>query len=468
MVLKRIFGPAAALLVALHSRTVGAAVLEPHLDVVGPDVVDVEVRRAAGSWQPVAWDSLAETKREPGSYELRLRLDARDDARAVRIPACAGRRRIVLDGRGMSAQPAGPVVVPLSHGPHEVVLAVEVSAYEARIACGERPRFGSTWSTVEGLGSLSYPSPHAALGGGRAVVYVPPGHDMLAPAALLVGAHPWNGSMWTYAAYAPLLGEARAHDVLLLMPSGLGNSLYVADAEGEFLRAIEALSTVLRVDPRAVSIWGASMGGAGATTIALHHPDRFASVTSFFGDSKYDLSTYVHAILPDEAAAHRVNALDVVDNARNLVVFLVHGEDDKTSPVRQSEMLASAIHERGFAVRFERVPHVGHSGALVARFLPEVIALAATTRAPANPPRVTYRSTRPSDTGAYGVRIARALPQGDAFVDIEGGVDAVRIRRAEGVRGVTLAPGALGTNSESPPAIVDETHSVDARWEARP
>ena len=55
------------------------------------------------------------------------------------------------------------------------------------------------------------------------------------------------------------------------------------------MRAMAALAARVAVDPHRVSIWGASMGGAGATTIAFHRPDRFAGVTSFFGDSEYDL-----------------------------------------------------------------------------------------------------------------------------------------------------------------------------------
>jgi pimeloyl-ACP methyl ester carboxylesterase len=356
----------------------------------------------------------------------------------------------------------------MSPGEHEAVVALNVSAYESRIACGGLPRVGVTVPTTEGLGSIAYASPYAARGGGHAAVYIPRGHDFLRPATLLVGAHPWNGSIWTYAAYAELLREAQARDLVLLMPSGLGNSLYTADAEDEVLRAIDALEDAVAIDPHAVSIWGASMGGAGATTIAFHHPDRFASVVSFFGDSKYDLRTYVRSILPDESAAHLVNALDVVDNARYLPVLLVHGEDDRTSPVRQSEMLASALRERGFTIRFERVPRSGHSGALVARSLPEVVAIAVTSRAPAFPSRVTYRSVRAADAGAYGIRIVRGLPRGDAFVDVERRDDAVHVRRAEGVQAISLTPGALGTSPAAPPPIVDDTRSVDAHWAASP
>jgi pimeloyl-ACP methyl ester carboxylesterase len=358
------------------------------------------------------------------------------------------------------------VLVGVGPGQHELTVAVKVSSYERRVACGERPRVGVVVTTREGLGLLQFASPHGARGGGQAVVFVPHGHDFTKPGPVLVGLHPWNGTMWTYASYAQQLREAQARDVVLLMPSGLGNSLYTEDAEDEAMRAIDALGEVVAIDPRAVSIWGASMGGAGATTIGLHHPDRFASVTSFFGDSKYDLSTYVRAILGDEAGAHRVNALDVVDNARHVPVWLVHGDDDKVSPIRQSEMLATALAERGFAVRFDRVPRMGHAGALVAAFAARVVDTAADARVPAAVDRVTYRSVRASDVGAYGVRITRASAQGDAFVDVQAGADGVRVRAHAGVVAIALARGALGTSGESPPAIrVDDGAPLAVTWD---
>jgi pimeloyl-ACP methyl ester carboxylesterase len=380
------------------------------------------------------------------------------------VPACAGRKTIRVDGHAV-AGPPGPVVVPVEAGDHEVTIGVDVSKYERRVACGEPVRAGAARETTEGLGEIAFESPHAARGGGRAVVFVPPGHDLGDGDALLVGLHPWNGTPWTYAAYGELLREARARDVILLMPSGLGNSLYTADAEDEALRAIDALAGLRPGRPLRVSLWGASMGGAGATTIGFHHPDRFAGVTSFFGDSQYDLSTYVHAILRDPAAAHAVNALDVVDNARSLPVWLIHGEDDATSPIRQSEILADAMKQRGFRVRFDRVAGFGHAGALVARFLSELVATAAAA-APVVPARVTYWSVRPSDLGAYGVRLDRASARDDAFVDVERRADGVHVLRADGVRAITLAPGALGAPVDAP-IVVDARPPVPATW-ARP
>jgi enterochelin esterase-like enzyme len=453
-------------LAATWAPTARAAALAEHDAVRGDAIEAVEVRSEGGRWRPVAWGDLAGTTVDAGRYEVRVKLSGGPGASAIEVPVCAGRGRIALDGKEVAARDAGPVVVPIGAGPHELRLAVTVSRYEQRIACGDAVRAGSMTTTVEGLDVLTFESPHASRGGGRAVAYVPPGHDVRRPAPLLVGAHPWNGSIWTYAAYAELLAEARRRDVVLLMPSGLGNSLYTADAEDEVLRAIDAACTVVAVNRTAVSIWGASMGGAGATTIGLHHPDRFASITSFFGDSKYDLSTYVHAILPNEAAAHRVNALDVVDNARSVPVWLVHGDADAVSPIRQSEILASALADRGFHVRFDRIAGMGHAGALVASFAARVVDVGAEARAPQVVARVTYRSVRPVDVGAYGVRIVRANARGDAYVDVERAADGVHVREHAGVASISLARGPFGVHGDPPPPIVvDDGAALSAAWE---
>ena len=433
--------------------------LEPHALVDGSSIDTVEVVTPAGA-RATAWSALSTTPLPPGAYTLRATV-AGGEGIHLEVPPCAGRGAVRVDGKRVDPSASatvgksdGPLVVPLLPRPaeaHAIEIDVRVSSYEKRIACGYAPRFGARTESRDGFGVVTFASPAAAVarGGGHAVVFVPPHHDPKKPAAVLVGAHPWNGSPWTYAAYVELIAAAAKDDVVLLMPSGLGNSLYVETAEDEVLRAIDALGAVVAVDPSRVSIWGASMGGAGATTIATHRPDRFAFVASFFGDSKYDLATYVRSILVDEAGAHRVNALDVVDNARHLDVWLVHGTADKVSPIAQSTMLDTALRERGFRVRFDAVPKAGHEGPLVARFAAELVARAASARRVTSPERVTYRSVRKTDLGAYGVRLVRHGAE-DAYVDVarEGG--RVVVRRAEGVRAIELARGALGLERPLP------------------
>ncbi len=438
------------------------AELPTHPGVEGRNITGVELADRHGVFQAAAWDDLGRVARLPGTYAVRMQVAGLS---VVELPVCAGRGRITADGAPVAAPP-GPLIVHLGPQAARVTMEVVVSGYEKRIACGGPPRGGVAKPEREGLGLLTFASPQARAGGGRAAIFVPPGHDTAKPGALLVGAHPWGGGIWTYAAYGELLREAASRDVVLLMPSGLGNSLYTAEAEAEVMRAIDALSAQVAVDPRRVSLWGASMGGAGATTIGFHHPDRFATVTSFFGDSRYDLSTYVRGILPDEAAAHAVNGLDVVDNARHIPVWLIHGEDDRVSPITQSTMLARALNERHFAVRFDRVPQAGHEGGLVAKFAAELVKRASEARAIDHPARVTFKSVRPGDIEAYGVRILRR-GSGDAEVDVERRADGVHVLRASGVRAITLARGALGAPLEAPIVVEPAASPATAQWEAR-
>jgi pimeloyl-ACP methyl ester carboxylesterase len=392
---------------------------------------------------------------------------------AVELPACADLVEARVDGAVVRAPTRRVTVVDLPNDgeQHIIRLVLESTRYEQRFPCSYDPRLGTRVKTVDGLGEFHFPSARASEGGGKAVVFIPKGHDLKQPSALLVGLHPWNGGIWTYSAYAELLREANAKDVVLLMPSGLGNSLYTDHAEAEVLSAIDELSHALAIDPRRVSIWGASMGGAGATTIGFHHPDRFATITSFFGDSKYDLGTYVKAILHDEAGAHRVNALDVADSARNVPVWLIHGEADKVSPIAQSEMLAAALEKRGFSVRFDRVPEMGHSGALVAKFSAEVVDHAAEARTPEAPARVSFVSTGPYDGSIYGIRFVRDGLPGDASIDLERQSDGIHVKNARGVKALFLPRGAFGVDPSATPSIVKDdpkARTVDVHWDALP
>jgi pimeloyl-ACP methyl ester carboxylesterase len=445
----------ALLVVAVAHADPKAAAFPLHAAVQGTEITTVEL--AGGnekSFTTMAWGDLSNIKLTPGTYSVRFDVAGGDHV-ALEIPPCAGRAKILLDGVDTKSATNGPVILQLPPRPeraYEVVIDVSVGGYEHRVACGFSPRFGAQTSTREGLSQISFSSPSTAAGGGKAVVFIPPGHDSSKAGALLVGLHPWNGSPWTYANYSELLHEAAARDVILLMPSGLGNSVYTAGAEDETLRAMDALEALVPIDPTRVSIWGASMGGAGATTIGFHHPDRFATVTSFFGDSKYDLSTYVKAILPNEAAAHAVNALDVVENARNMAVWLIHGEDDHVSPIAQSTMLAKALGDRGFAVQLDRVPHAGHEGAVVAKYAAAVVDRAATARTNPNPQHVSYRSVRSNDTSVYGFHFVRT--GGDAFIDVERRGDLVHVLQTQGVKSVEIPSGFFGAVKQGN-ALVD-------------
>ncbi len=447
------------------------AELPTALHVYGAAVETVTLTSSKGDAPAsVPFKSLSTKVLEPATYTVRFSVQGE----SLELPPCNVRGRVAIDGKWVEPPNGGPFVRKLPDDKaHDVAMEVRVSDYERRIACGFAPRAGLAQESREELRLLGFESPNGSAckgktcSPGQAVVFVPRAHDDKKPAAVLVGVHPWNGSIWTYAAYAELLAGAQEKDMLLLFPSGLGNSLYTAPAEDETLRALAALEAMMPVDRQRVSIFGASMGGQGATTIGFHHPDRFATITSFFGDAKFDVKGYVRSLIPDEAAAHRVNPLDVIENARHTPLWLIHGEQDKTSPIVQSQLLYAAMSERNYKVKFDKDPKYGHHGALVQKHLAALVELASTARAPARPARVSYKSVRPGDTGAYGVRLVRERATGDALIDVEYVAGRLRLKAIFNVKELHFKRGAFGLKEGQEPDLVPDgpLPTVPVQWE---
>ena len=448
-------------------------------DVVRASAHDVTEVELDGTKLPFA--KLATTAVAEGAHTVAFVVAPTEEARLV-LPPCAGK---VQPEVRVDSLPASPVVSPrgqyltLPGGSHRIELSLVVSSYEKRVACGFSPRFGAlTWSEA-GLRVLRYPSNRpkgtcVRCRPGQALVYVPRSvveakarRFPAGPPPLLVGLHPWNGAIETYAAYSDLLGAAEAKGVVLLFADALGNSLYTEKPEEEVLAALDALLGTLPIDRERISLFGASMGGAGATTIGLHRPDRFASITSLFGDSKYDLSTYVRGLIPNEAAARKVNALDMVDNARNVPIFLIHGDADKSSKIEQSTWLEQALNDRKFSVRFDRKTGRGHEGTLVSENAAEIVERAASTRR-RTPTRITYRSHRGVDRGAYGLVFDKKSPDAEAFVDVEKMGETIVVHAASGIVALRLAPGTFGGEQAKERALPIElgagVASVPATW----
>lgn len=436
-----------------------------HAVVAGPPVDVVEVRHVGGGAMKEPFAALSSEPRTPGIYTVVFRIPP--GAAAIEIPPCAGRQEVRIDGNRVQntgtevAQRAAIVSDVDAKAAHDVSFDVTVSSYEKALRCAYAPRAGTRGQTTQGLSWVSFPSPSTRLGGGHAVVFVPQGYSKDKPAPLLVGVHPWNGDEWTYANYTELLAEADARGVVLLMPNGLGNTLYQAPSEAEVLRAMSELSQVVAVDPARTSIWGASMGGQGATTIGFHVPDRFANVTSFFGDARFDLSTYVKNLLPTEEAAHAVNPLDVAVNARHQKVLLIHGEDDHPSPIKESIDLDAGLRAFHYDVRFVRHPGMGHEAPMIMLHIKDIVREAQTARIPASPPRVTFRGVRPNDVGAYGVTLTRGQAPGDTFIDIEKLDDgSVRVNALTNVAKITLSQSALGAAADAKIAFAKGVRAV--------
>jgi dienelactone hydrolase len=111
---------------------------------------------------------------------------------------------------------------------------------------------------------------------------------------------------------------------------GRGNNAYRWAGEMDVFEAIEDVERRYRIDNRRVTLWGFSMGGAGAWHLGLHHPSRWASVgagAGFVDFYKYQKQT--DKLPPwQDRTLHIYDAIDYALNAANVPVITYGGEND--------------------------------------------------------------------------------------------------------------------------------------------
>ncbi|MBI2894312.1 MAG: prolyl oligopeptidase family serine peptidase [Deltaproteobacteria bacterium] len=366
--------------------------------------------------------------------------------------------RVAIDGR--SAGRFGPGLVVLETpalAPGGSVVAIEtwVSSYRRRPAWDGSARIGPIGQRTTGLLEASvHPGTRRPY-----LVQVPDHLDEHRPSPLVVALHPWGVGPWAYVG-SVLLRRAAASGIVVLMPDGLGNSLWVGDAEREALAAIDALASQISIDPDRVYLFGASMGGAGATTIGYRHPDRFAAVASFFGDSLYSVGGYTSAVLPTEESVRAASCLLFVENARHLPTLLVHGRLDATSSPLQSTRLGDRLGALGFAHDLVMRDDRGHEARLVDEETERMLAFFALHRRVTRPSRVSLRSSDASTRSAYWLRLEPSR-EGWVWADVEidASGSAVRVLGSENVRRILIdgsrAPlGSVGPTTVPPSVTI--------------
>jgi hypothetical protein len=92
------------------------------------------------------------------------------------------------------------------------------------------------------------------------------------------------------------LAEGRRHLELVgepavwLRPGGRGpGTVFQGHGEVDVFEAIDAAAAHYPVDPSRISLYGFSMGGAGAWYLGSHFQDRFAAIAPFSGYNDYRL-----------------------------------------------------------------------------------------------------------------------------------------------------------------------------------
>lgn len=111
---------------------------------------------------------------------------------------------------------------------------------------------------------------------------------------------------------------------------GRVNNAYRWAGETDVFEALEQTIKRFKVDERRITLWGFSMGGAGAWHLGLHHPSRWASVGA--GAGFVDFYKYQKQTEPLPEYQHRTlriyDAVDYVGNLANVPLITYGGEND--------------------------------------------------------------------------------------------------------------------------------------------
>lgn len=129
--------------------------------------------------------------------------------------------------------------------------------------------------------------------------------------------------------------------------------------DGALLALLDIVVRDYDVDPRRVYLTGLSMGGFGAWSLGLRHPERFAALAPICGGGR----------LADVAAARE----RVPGDLQRLGIWAFHGARDRIVPVDESERMITALRDTGVRdVRLTVYPETGHDAWTAAYGNPEL------------------------------------------------------------------------------------------------
>ncbi len=112
------------------------------------------------------------------------------------------------------------------------------------------------------------------------------------------------------------------------------------DSEDWLSATFDELKRKYRIDPDRVYLTGVSMGGGGTFELAKKHPDLFA------------------ALVP--LCAWQSTVTDIC-KLNNLPIWTLHGENDHTVPISETEEKVAALKRCKANIRYTRLSNEGHS-----------------------------------------------------------------------------------------------------------
>lgn len=165
------------------------------------------------------------------------------------------------------------------------------------------------------------------------------------------------------------------------------------------LLALDHVRRRYRIDPDRVILLGYSMGGFGTWNLGLRYHDLFAAIVPMAGG----ISREEFILGTDQLVR------SLLDNARGLPLYFLHGDQDEVVPVRFDQTSRDMLEKKQIPFTYEEVE--GGKHVLTDLLKPEdprvqklVKWLRERVRDP-HPRRVVHRSIAPYHPGAYWVRI---------------------------------------------------------------
>lgn len=132
-------------------------------------------------------------------------------------------------------------------------------------------------------------------------------------------------------------------DVILLGPHANGRWDPASDARNFIPALLKDVIATYNIDPSRIYVFGHSMGGIFASTLAITQPEGFAAIG-------------IHAgLLPNKASMERLKS-----EGRKTPVIIINGTKDPGFPLNEVQKTADAFAKNGHDTEFHIIQDHGH------------------------------------------------------------------------------------------------------------
>jgi alpha-beta hydrolase superfamily lysophospholipase len=134
-------------------------------------------------------------------------------------------------------------------------------------------------------------------------------------------------------------------------------------------RAIDLLAARADVDPARLGVWGLANGAVAAGLLMDVDPRPRVVILQ---SGAYDMAKFwpearwftklsiLHQVWPSRRVLKERSVIEHLPPRLNCKVLILHGEEDKRTPLNQAEQLATALQERGASVKTRYFPDANH------------------------------------------------------------------------------------------------------------